>query len=109
MLRNWNARSTLIQESRYLSLEPNSRLAPRAQGRAPSLESLLAMDEEGWRQATRRTALRRSGRRGLLRNALIAAGNSGDPALIPAVRRHASGDDPLLADHAVWALGRLSR
>ncbi len=83
------------------------RLAPRSEWRAPALGWLLELDEESWQRATERMALRRSGRRGLLRNALIAAGNSGDPALIPAVERHAGGDDPLLADHAAWALARI--
>ena len=58
--------------------------------------------------ATRRTALRRAKYRGLMRNALVAAGNSGDASLAPHVRRHAESADPLLAEHARWALGRLA-
>jgi len=84
-----------------------ARLAPRAAWRAPSLEWLLALDDEAWRAVTADTALRRVKRRGLVRNALVAAGNSRDRSLVPAVRRHAEGDDPLLAEHARWALGRL--
>ncbi|MBW2313270.1 MAG: tRNA epoxyqueuosine(34) reductase QueG [Deltaproteobacteria bacterium] len=84
-----------------------ARLAPRAAWRAPSLEWLLSLGEEAWRAAAADTALRRTKRRGLLRNALVAAGNSGDRSLGPAVRRHAEGDDPLLAEHARWALRRL--
>jgi len=85
------------------------RLAPRAAWRAPSLAWLLALDPDAWREAAAGTALRRARLRGLLRNALVAAGNSGDPALAPAVRRHAEGDDRLLAEHARWALARLER
>ena len=84
------------------------RLAPRAAWRAPSLEWLLSLDEDAWRRASADTALRRTKRQGLLRNALVAAGNSGDRSLAAAVRRHAEGDDPLLAEHARWALGRLA-
>ncbi len=101
----WNTRSRRRVPADPLGLR--ARLAPRSEWRAPALGWLLELDEESWRRATRRMALRRGGRRGLLRNALIAAGNSGDPALIPAVERHARGDDPLLADHAAWALARL--
>ena len=68
---------------------------------------LLALDEASWRAATRHTALRRARYRGLLRNALVAAGNSGDASLAPLLERHAEGDDPLLAEHARWALARL--
>ncbi len=73
----------------------------------PALEWILALSEDAWRRTTRGTALRRAKHRGLLRNALVAAGNCGDPSLRPAVRRHAEGPDPLLADHARWALTRL--
>jgi epoxyqueuosine reductase len=84
-----------------------ARLAPRNAWRAPDLAWILSLDEAAWRAATRRTALRRAKWRGLQRNALVAAGNAGDPALVPWVRRHAEGDDPLLAEHARWALARL--
>jgi epoxyqueuosine reductase len=43
----------------------------------------------------------------LRRNALVAAGNSADTTLVEAVRPHAEGDDPLLREHAEWALARL--
>jgi epoxyqueuosine reductase len=43
----------------------------------------------------------------LRRNALIAAGNSGDPALVPAVERWSESGDDLLREHAEWALERL--
>jgi len=85
-----------------------ARLAPRVAWRAPSLAWLLSLDERAWRETTAGTALRRAKHRGLLRNALVAAGNSGDRSLVPAVRRHAEGDDALLAEHARWALARLA-
>jgi len=83
------------------------RMAPAPAWRDPPLAWILELDEEAFRDATRRTALRRAKHRGLLRNALVAAGNSGDRRLVPQVRRHARGDDPLLAEHARWALERL--
>jgi epoxyqueuosine reductase len=84
-----------------------ARLAPRAEWRSPALAWLLSLSEDAWRAATRATALRRAKWRGLLRNALVAAGNAGDRTLVPLVRRHAEGPDPLLAEHARWALARL--
>jgi epoxyqueuosine reductase len=83
------------------------RLRPHPEWVRPTLEWILDLDETAWRESTRGTALRRTKHRGLLRNALISAGNSGDRRLVPALRRHAEGADPLLADHARWALGRL--
>lgn len=84
-----------------------ARLSPRAQWQAPSLDWILGLDEEAWASATRGTALRRTRHRGLLRNALVAAGNAGDPTLRPAVARWADCDDPILRDHARWALARI--
>ncbi|RIL05885.1 MAG: tRNA epoxyqueuosine(34) reductase QueG [Proteobacteria bacterium] len=74
----------------------------------PALAWLLSLDEDAWRAATRRTALRRAKHRFLLRNALVAAGNSGDRSLVPAIERHLHGPDALLAEHARWALERLA-
>jgi epoxyqueuosine reductase len=82
-------------------------LAPREAWRAPALARLLALGEEEFRALAGGTALTRTRWRGLVRNALVAAGNSGDARLILAVRRHAEGADPLLAEHARWALGKL--
>ncbi len=47
--------------------------------------------------------------RWLRRNALVAAGNVGAPRgrLRRAVERHARGGDPMLAEHARWALERM--
>ncbi|MDJ0785930.1 MAG: hypothetical protein QNK05_03940, partial [Myxococcota bacterium] len=84
-----------------------ARLDARPEWRAPTLAWLLELDAEAHRTATRRTALRREGHRGLIRNALVAAGNSRSPALRSAIERHAAGEDPVLAEHARWALARL--
>ncbi len=101
----WNRR-----ERRRVPADPHglrARLAPREVWKQPALAWILGLDEDAWRGATRRTALRRAKHRGLLRNALVAAGNSGDAGLAPLVRRHAQGPDRLLAEHARWALARL--
>src|SRR6185437_14175676 len=47
--------------------------------------------------------------RWLLRNALVALGNTGGPdgETRRVLRRHAAGEDALLAEHATWALGRV--
>jgi epoxyqueuosine reductase len=84
-----------------------ARLASRPEWVRPTLRWLLALDEDAWRTATRRTALRRAKHRFLLRNAIVAAGNSRDPELRPLLERHAAGADPVLVEHARWALARL--
>jgi epoxyqueuosine reductase len=83
------------------------RIRPRPEWLRPAIAWLLELDEARWREATRHTALKRARYQGLLRNALVAAGNSGDAAFAPLLRRHVEGADPLLAEHACWALERL--
>ena len=84
-----------------------SRLAPRPEWQRPALDWLLALEEEPWREVTRGTALRRARYRGLVRNALVAAGNSGARDLIRVVEPWRDAPDPDLAEHARWALARL--
>lgn len=84
-----------------------ARLTPREAWREPALAWLLSLDEEGFADARRATALRRTRLQGLLRNALVAAGNACDPALRPAIERHLTSGDPILREHARWALERI--
>jgi epoxyqueuosine reductase len=101
----WNQRRPVAPLADPLALRARLEQAP--EWRRPSLAWILALDDAGFSESTRGSALRRARRRGLLRNALVAAGNARDPALRPLLERHAAGDDELLAEHARWALARL--
>ncbi len=101
----WNRRPTQDVPTDAHGLR--ARIWPRAEWRAPALRWLLELTPDAWRAATRDTALRRSKYRGLMRNALIAAGNSGDCELLPWIERHRASDDAMLVEHAQWALDRI--
>jgi epoxyqueuosine reductase len=75
---------------------------------APRLTDLLALDDEGFRAHFKGTPVLRTKRRGLLRNVCVALGNSGDPAVIPALERALADPEPLIREHAEWAIRRLS-
>jgi len=83
------------------------RLAARAETDNPPLAELLDLDEDGFRARFRGTPVRRAGRDRLVRNAMVAAGNSGDATLAPAVQRRLADPSPLVRAMAVWALARL--
>jgi epoxyqueuosine reductase len=73
----------------------------------PRLEELLALDEEGFRARFRNSAVWRTRRSGLVRNACIALGNVAHRASVPALAGALGDVDPLVRGHAAWALGRL--
>jgi epoxyqueuosine reductase len=82
---------------------------PRFQPRAlPRLHEILTMDESQFAERFRGSALKRAKWRGLVRNALIVAGNKGDPALRPLIERYCQHEDPILRETAHWALARLT-
>ena len=86
----------------------NLAFAPRAELAAPELTDLLALDDAGFRQLFAGSPIKRIGRARFVRNCLYAAGNSGDPALRPAVTPLLEDADPVVRDAAAWALQQLA-
>jgi epoxyqueuosine reductase len=75
----------------------------------PPLSKLLALDDVAFRSAFAGTPVKRTGRNRIVRNALIAAGNSGDRALLQPVLALLDDASPIVRAMAVWALGQLDR
>jgi epoxyqueuosine reductase len=68
---------------------------------------LLQLSDDQFRARFRGTAMTRAKRRGLARNAAIALGNRGRPEDAAALARAAASDeDPVVREHAAWALAR---
>jgi epoxyqueuosine reductase len=74
-----------------------------------SLVEWLEAEPAELRARYERLYVPRNDGRYLQRNALVALGNSGGPEHEELLRRHAEGDDELLAEHARWALERVAR
>jgi epoxyqueuosine reductase len=81
---------------------------PRAELAAPKLADLLALDDAAFRKVFAGSPIKRIGRDRMVRNAAIAAGNSGSVALAEPLRRLTADPDPVVAEAARWALERLS-
>jgi epoxyqueuosine reductase len=79
----------------------------RAELKAPSLTDLLALDDTGFRQVFAGSPIKRIGRNRMVRNAAIAAGNSGDKALLPSLARLCDDADESVSEAARWALAEL--
>ncbi len=88
--------------------EPGSAFPPAGEA-ALDLEELCALDDAAFRARFRGSPLWRSKRRGLLRNALLVMGNSGDARHAPTLERFSRDEDPVLAEQAAWSLRRLRR
>jgi epoxyqueuosine reductase len=85
----------------------NRAFVARAELAAPELADLLAMDDAGFRQIFSGSPIKRIGRDRMVRNALIAAGNSGLRGLLPRVLALLEDPAPVVRGAAVWALSRL--
>jgi len=94
----WNRKAPPTQEPAFM---PKSDLA------ALEATDILQLSEAEFRQRFAGTALLRSRRSGLLRNAAIVLGNRGDPAALPALERAAADPDPVVAEAATWAIARI--
>jgi len=80
---------------------------PRAELAAPALADLLALDDAAFRQVFAGSPIKRIGRNRLVRNAAIAAGNSGRAELAAVLEPLTHDPDPVVAEAAEWGLARL--
>ncbi len=87
----------------------NMAFAPRAELVAPELADLMGLDDAGFRQVFAGSPIKRIGRDRMVRNALVAAGNSGSAGLVGVVAELLDDPAPVVRGAAVWALGRLDR
>ncbi len=86
----------------------NLAFVGRAELAAPSLADLLALDDADFREVFSGSPIKRIGRNRMVRNAAIAAGNSGDPRLVERLRLLTGDDDAVVAEAARWALDRIA-
>ena len=74
---------------------------------APALTDLLHMDQEAFSKRFKNSPIKRAKRRGLLRNVAVALGNVGSKSEVPALTNALKDDEPLVRQHAAWALGKI--
>jgi epoxyqueuosine reductase len=73
----------------------------------PEINVLLDMDEDSWRQLIRGTAMKRAKIKGLLRNLMVVAGNSGVRDFLPKLQKFLTHTDQHVRSHASWAMAKL--
>jgi epoxyqueuosine reductase len=75
----------------------------------PDLIELLQLDEAGFKSRFAGTPMLRTKRRGLLRNVCVALGNTGDASALPHLQKAAADTEPLIVEHARWAMTKIAR
>jgi epoxyqueuosine reductase len=73
----------------------------------PEIEQLLHNDEAAWEELIRGTAMRRAKVKGLLRNLMVVAGNSGVRRFAESLSKFLEHPDEIVRSHARWAMGKL--
>jgi len=74
---------------------------------SPDLVDLLQLDDAGFKSKFAGTPILRTKRRGLLRNVCVALGNIGDKSAVPALAKAMHDPEPLIAEHARWAMEQI--
>lgn len=94
----WNRKAPVTDEPAF---------QPRAGFLNPGLQELAQLSEEEFRERFRKSPIKRSKYRGMLRNVAVAMGNSGKTEFLPVLKDLAKNEEPLIAEHAQWALKKI--
>ncbi|MBC7281026.1 tRNA epoxyqueuosine(34) reductase QueG [Hoeflea sp.] len=94
--------------NKYAVVAREAKLTAREDLRSPPLAEFLKLDDAAFRAFFSGSPVKRIGRDRFLRNVLIAAGNSQDPALVPGCEALLSDASALVRGAAVWALSNLT-
>ena len=94
----WNRFAKVARESAFAASPAVARM---------HLRDFLALDDGQFREMFRSSPIRRTKRRGLLRNVCVALGNVGTQADLPALAVAARDYEPLIVEHALWAIDQI--
>jgi epoxyqueuosine reductase len=93
--------------NRFAQVSRESAFAARESATAFTLRDYLALDEAQFRNLFHNSPIKRIKRRGFLRNVCVALGNVGTPNDLPALEKASADPEPLIAEHAQWAIERI--
>ena len=92
---------------RFAEAGGDALFAPRTGAPNPALAAELSMTPQEFNQKFKDSPVQRAKRRGYLRNLAIAAGNSADPELLPALEKAQDDPEPLVREAVHWAIQRI--
>ena len=93
--------------NRFAQVSRESAFAARPAVAQMRLRDFLELDDAQFRAMFRGSPITRIKRRGFLRNVCVALGNVGTHEDLPALARAARDREPLIAEHAAWAIEQI--
>ena len=93
--------------NRFAKVSRETAFAMRPEIAQMKLRDYLSLDDDKFRRLFRNSPIKRTKRRGFLRNVCVALGNVGMVEDLPALEKAASDPEPLIAEHAEWALEQI--
>ena len=93
--------------NRFAQESNETAFTARASTTRMSLREYLNLSDADFRALFKNSPIKRIKRRGFLRNVCVALGNVGDLSDLPALERAADDPEPLIAEHAGWAIGQI--
>ena len=95
--------------NRFASQDGDASFSPLPDSPHPNLIRELELTPDAFNHKFKNSPVKRAKRRGYLRNVTVAAGNSGEESTIPALENAAEDVEPLVREHAAWALEKSTR
>lgn len=93
--------------NRFAKVSRETAFCARPSTMGVPLRDYLGLSDEDFRMLFRRSPIQRIKRRGFLRNVCVALGNVGDASDLPALEVAASDREPMIAEHARWAIQQI--
>lgn len=93
--------------NRFAQISHEAGFSARESTTGMSLREYLGLTDAQFRQLFKNSPIKRIKRRGFLRNVCVALGNAGDTSDLPALERAAADPEPLIAEHAGWAIRQI--
>jgi epoxyqueuosine reductase len=92
---------------KFVQITSEEAFRPREGVHGAELIEPMGMDQAEFSRRFKGSPVKRTKRRGLLRNVAVALGNWGSREAVPVLTRALDDEEPLVRGHSAWALGRV--
>lgn len=111
MLGNWVFGCDICQMvcpwNRFAAQNVDASFSPRPDVPTPNLIREMSLSPEAFNRKFKGSPVKRAKRRGYLRSAAVALGNSQNPNAIPAIENALEDSEPMVREHAAWAKDKI--